>query len=455
MNDLAWRKFPVNTIRNEELDYISYLLPKSLSAAPYMFYMTAICKCDDDGVFDIEDGVIFSRLMRMGSPGDVMEIAKMLTERRILTQVTASKPSIYMITDWDAPDRRGVVKTKTAEERRAIIAAKIEAEQNARLQRQPQPAYRPQPEIQIPNEIWTQPAQITGKPFNTVDNPAVDFSQMRDAVQPASAAFFCPDFDKNAQIVEKTERERENKESIRDTHTENTEDMREEREADTACGPMEGPTAVSTEENKAETKDQTQEAEPEEQEMYEPSPELQGNLAEQAIGISDEGEKESAPEEAIKALEDIANDFFVRNSLVFVKDADAHAIRTLAERVYRLKTPNNPPEIVMKTILRQFKIRATTKTDYFYGCNFTPQFLLSENTWKHILSQCSALLMTHKEDNSEWQLQMMVKNPEEQAAIDDDIKAQCLKYGVDPSDPKRITKLLAKQAASATAQNTG
>lgn len=428
MNDLAWRKFPVNTIRNEELDYISYLLPKSLSAAPYMFYMTAICKCDDDGVFDIEDGVIFSRLMRMGSPGDVMEIAKMLTERRILTQVTASKPSIYMITDWDAPDRRGVVKTKTAEERRAIIAAKIEAEQNARLQRQPQPAYRPQPEIQIPNEIWTQPA---------------------------SPAFFCSDFDKNAQIVEKTERERENKESIRDTHTENTEDMREEREADTACGPMEGPTAVSTEENKAETKDQTQEAEPKEQEMYEPSPELQGNLAEQAIGISDEGEKESAPEEAIKPLEDIANDFFVRNSLVFVKDADSHAIRTLAERVYRLKTPNNPPEIVMKTILRQFKIRATTKTDYFYGCNFTPQFLLSENTWKHILSQCSALLMTHKEDNSEWQLQMMVKNPEEQAAIDDDIKAQCLKYGVDPSDPKRITKLLAKQAASATAQNTG
>ena len=428
MNDLAWRKFPVNTIRNEELDYISYLLPKSLSAAPYMFYMTAICKCDDDGVFDIEDGVIFSRLMRMGSPGDVMEIAKMLTERRILTQVTASKPSIYMITDWDAPDRRGVVKTKTAEERRAIIAAKIEAEQNARLQRQPQPAYRPQPEIQIPNEIWTQPA---------------------------SAAFFCPDFDKNAQIVEKTERERENKESIRDTHTENTEDKREEREADTACGPMEGPTAVSTEENTAETTDLRQEAEPGEQEMYEPSPELQGDLVEQAIGNSDEGEKESAPEEAIKALEDIANDFFVRNSLVFVKDADAHAIRTLAERVYRLKTPNNPPEIVMKTILRQFKIRATTKTDYFYGCNFTPQFLLSENTWKHILSQCSALLMTHKEDNSEWQLQMMVKNPEDQAAIDDDIKAQCLKYGVDPSDPKRITKLLAKQAASATAKDTG
>lgn len=455
MNDLAWRKFPVNTIRNEELDYISYLLPKELAAAPYMFYMTAICKCDDDGVFDIEDGMIFSRLMRMGSPVDVIDIARMLTERRILTQVTASKPSIYMITDWDAPDRRGVVKTKTAEERRAIIAAKIEAEQNARLQRQPQPQ-RPQPSIQIPNEIWTAPpAQITGKPWNTVDNPAIDFNKMREAVQPASAAFFCPDFDKNAQNVEKTERERENIESIRDTHTENTEDMREEREADTACGPMEGPTAVSTEENTAETRNLRQEAEPGEQEMYEPSAELQGDLVEQAIGNSDEGEKESAPEEAIKLLEDIADDFFVRNSLIYVKDADFHAIKTLAERVYRLKTPNNPPEIVMKTILRQFKIRATTKTDYFYGCNFTPQFLLNQNTWKHILSQCSALLMTHKEDNSEWQLQMLVKNPEEQAAIDDDIQAQCLKYGVDPKDPKRITKLLAKQAASKTAKDTG
>lgn len=85
--------------------------------------------------------------------------------------------------------------------------------------------------------------------------------------------------------------------------------MREEREADTACGPMEGPTAVSTEENTAETRNLRQEAEPGEQEMYEPSAELQGDLVEQAIGNSDEGEKESAPEEAIKLLEDIADDF--------------------------------------------------------------------------------------------------------------------------------------------------
>ena len=82
LNELAWRKFPRDTMKNEELDYVSFLLGKELAAAPFLFFTTAYCKADDDGVIDVGDGVIFARLMRLGTPQDVIKVANMLEERK-------------------------------------------------------------------------------------------------------------------------------------------------------------------------------------------------------------------------------------------------------------------------------------------------------------------------------------------------------------------------------------
>lgn len=225
MNDLAWRKFPVNTIRNEDLDYIAFLMPQELQTAPFMFYMTAICKCDDDGVFDIEDGVIFARLMRIPNrPEVVYEIAKYMTQRRILTQVIPGS-SIFMITDWDAPDRRGVVKTKSAEERRTIIAQKIEAERKQRLQ-SPAPSAHPASSIQInphstipqaamPAELWqpTEPALIVPSPeASAMPSPVVNFEEVR--AQTASESAFFALISTKTRKMSKRQRERETEREI-------------------------------------------------------------------------------------------------------------------------------------------------------------------------------------------------------------------------------------------------
>lgn len=482
MNDLAWRKFPVNTIRNEDLDYIAFLLPEELKAAPFMFYMTAICKCDDDGVFDIEDGVIFARLMRMGTAAQILQIAQYMSQRRIITQVISGS-SIYMITDWDAPDRRNAIKSKTAEERRAIIAQKIEAEQRARAQQQAMQQRAPEIKYENPVEVWpTAPAPAPAPVSYAEPLPVVDWNELQaarknlrtaelyptpkpdrqdGAVAAASAAaFFCPLNDKNAQNVEKTERERdreipreteENTESKKETHTEETEDMREE--ASRASGPFMGPPAPLAEETGPEKAEESEK----DGIPAEENPSAISGLAEEAIGPINENREAGLLPEEVQELTDIANDFFVRNSLIFSQIDDAHSIAVLVERVGRLRTPKNPAPTVMKTILRQFKIRATTKGDYFYNCKITPQFLLTDNTWQHILQQASALLLTYKENDSEWKFQMHTKKPEDIRAISNEMKSECIKYGIDPDDPNRASKLLiAKNTpASGNTSNTG
>lgn len=453
MTDLAWRKFPVNTIRNEELDYVASFLKKELACAPYMFYMTAICKCDDDGVFDVEDGVMFSRLMRIGSPEEVLMIANMMQQRHIITQILPES-SYYMFTDWEAPERRGVIKSRTAEERRRAVAAKIEAEKKNRLTFQ-------KTEYPKPTETWIAPPDVQ---FESVchQNDRVfvptDHNHQDGAVAAAcAAAFFCPDADKIQKNVVMTERERETErprerediEREEKTHTENTEDMRVE--AGTACGPLEGPPAIPAEEKRAaDTKPEEKTDIPEE--AIDPAV---SSLADEAIGsIGEKGEAILMPEEMAE-LEEIAVDFFVRNSLIFNKEYDMHAINQLCDRCARLKTSKNPASVVMKTILRQFKIRATTKGDYFYQCKITPQFLMTDNTWKSMLQAVSALLLTRDNSNPEWQFQMQSKNPEEQRAIDNEMANECLHYGIDPDDPNRAGKLMAAKMLKPASGNTG
>lgn len=457
MNDLAWRKFPVNTIRNEELDYVASFLKKELACAPYMFYMTAICKCDDDGVFDVEDGVMFSRLMRIGSPEDILNIANMMQQRHIITQIIPNA-SYYMFTDWEAPERRGVIKSRTAEERRQAVAAKIEAEK-----RQTKVIFQ-KTTYPTPQETWVQPEMVQFKsvdhnhqPENNPRPTEATVSWDRMPPSPPTADFFCPDADKNAKNVVMTEREREREiprerediESREKTHTENTEDMREE--AGIACGPLEGPPATPAEENRAAEKKPEEKTDIPEEAI---DPAI-SSLADEAIGsIGEKGDAIFVPEEMAE-LEEIATAFFVRNSLIFDPKYDMNAIKQLCERCARLKTDKNPARIVMNTILKQFRLRATTKGDYFYQCKITPQFLMTENTWKSMLQAASALLLTRDGNNPEWQFQMQHKNPEEQRAIDNEMKTECLKYGIDPDDPNRAGKLMAAKMIKPASGNTG
>lgn len=471
MADLAWRKFPVNTIRNEHLDYISFMLPQDLKCAPYMFYMTAVCTCDDDGVFDIDDGVIFSRLMRIGSPVDVFNIARYMVQYRVITQVVPGM-NVFMITDWEAPERRGVPKSKTAEERRAYIAQRIEAERRAKAPEYTAPlaSFNSYP---FPPDSQPQRTDFLDKTceflkeqrgFIPADHPipSMPESNHQDgAVAGAVAsAFFCDLNDKNAKSVDETERERgdrreiqtestETKEIRKETHTENTERL-EEREATEPTTPLESVSGSVAEE----TRQEETETEPKETE-------LTSSLAEEALNTGSNSTVEASEKinEETKSnfnaseeneLVEVINEFFVRNCITFDKSLDLVHVQEIIRRVKLLETEKNPAKIIIQTVLQQFRIRSQTKTDYFYKCNVTPQFLLTPNTWSHMLSDASALLLRNGESKSAWSEQINTKRDMAQVqAISNDVEAQCIKYGIDPEDPQRMAKLLAKTAKPA------
>lgn len=426
MTELSWRKFPVNTIRNENLDYIAFMLPAELKSAPFMFYMTAVCTCDDDGVFDLEDGVIFSRLMRVGSPGDVLKIAYYMVTRRIITQVIPGS-NIFMITDWEAPERRGVTRAKTAEERRAYVAQRIDAERRAKA-----------PEYQAPLQSFND------YPFPSEPQPTGWTEPAKSEPDP----FFCGLNDKNAKNVAQTERERE-KETKTDTEEREFKESREKTHTHTETTepptPLESVSGSVAEESKAEdTNTETQNTES----LAEEALTAGSNTTVEAGGTVSEEEKSKLCASEDMELVEAINTFFVRNSLLFSPEYDSHKVMEIIRRVKLLETPKNPAKIIIQTVLRQFKIRSETKNDYFYKCNLTPQFLLSANTWAHMLQDASALLLRNNEDKTAWLDQMdKEKDLEQVEAISNDVEAQCIQYGIDPKDPQRLSKLLAKTAA--------
>ncbi|MCQ2242112.1 hypothetical protein [Treponema sp.] len=454
MAELAWRKFPVSTIRNEYLDFISDCLPDELATAPYMFYMTMICTCDDEGVFDIEDGVIWSRMMKVKNPEAVLKVATLMAQRRIIMQILPGS-SKFMITDWEAPDRKGyAAKTKTAEERRQIIAQKIEAEQRQRtLQAAPE----------FPEPYPFPPAEQPAPTFQAASQaPVVDFDTMR-SMRARNDAFFCSLNDKNAQNVVNTEREREERDTLDrveeiHTHTQETrqtedtiETEREETEATQPAGCLEHPSGSVAEEK--------QEERPEENSQNTIPVSNSVSVEEHAPNESAEQVKRNKEEAAFQGaypeLKEVADGFFVRNSMLFNKEMDSGKVEEICRRVFALRTDKNSAKIILQTLLKQFQLAATTKGNFFNGCAITPQFLLLQNTWEKMLQRVSALLLTHGESKDKWHGQMVsapseverAKNAEE---VENDIRRQCKELGIDPDDPNRIEKLCIKTAEAKT-----
>lgn len=444
MADLAWRKFPVNTIRNENLDYISFMLPKELATAPYMFYMTAVCTCDDDGVFDIEDGVIYARMMKTGTPADVFNIARLMCERKIIAKIVANENK-FMITDWEAPERRNTVRAKTAEERRAIIAQKILAEQKQKAINQ-----------QTAPELYPFPTACNPSPSEPAESMP-DFDKLR-AMRTQNDAFFCALNDKNTKNVANTEREERETDTQRDKQTETREENTESRDKEThtqreGCKPtgLEGPYGFPPEEIRAEprperpTEDKVRpEESPLQSEIYVPESNETAVSEKVDEGMTDNGE-----------LAELAVSFFVQKSMLFRKEYDMHKILELCKRVRELATEKNPAKVIMKTILKQFDIIHANVGSYYHDCPLTPQFLLKHETWAHVLTKVSGILLNSEDNKSRW-TEQIERDPAEAEAIEADVTAECIKYGIDPESPSRLAELvLAKASLSASPQDTG
>lgn len=418
INDLPWRKFPRDAIRNEELDYISFTLGDELATAPYMFFMTMYCRADDDGVFDIGDGCVFSRLMRCGNPQDVFQIAQLFVDRGLISPVD---DSVYIINDWEVPNRPNVTRAKTAEERRAAVARKIAESKKAR------------------------------KDVETVKELYVKFPNTDD--------FFCPYDDKKADFVAKTEREeRQRIDNDRDqiTTDKQTSEIRQNflkreienrhtQEKDNFRGFGKEPLQLSTE--NLESQRQKEEAKTE--------AEL---LAEQALSFSEvdfsnsntteNKGRECGDKMQVGVILEAVKQFFAKNCYGINFDAsEIKAMQEISRRCIGLGDSKNTPDIIATVYLAQFK--QFSEQGYYKNMPMLPSFFLKKDIYLRVANACSKILFSgQKRDVVAEYEEFKQEADRDYAAVGNKIEAECLKYGVDPKASDRMALLLqAKETA--------
>lgn len=456
ISDLAWRKVPRDIIRNEELAYIADILaPQIPASAPMLFYFVAYCIADDAGVFCIDDGVIFSRLMKTGTPQDVFLIAEQMERRRLIMPVIPGD-TYYLIVDWECPERKGSGSSlRTLEERRRFVMKKITEEralQSERVQGA-NPAVpvnfssAPQP------DIFFMPVNDKNGEFVTKKSMTTNFEKMSpktvsvtksEKVSPKSVKTT-----KNEKMSPKTlsrereereEREEENLETveIKDTHTQERErECEGEREEKLRPPPESGLRfSESGQSERAETETET---------AIDIAAAAQEILDSMSADKGEEKAESGAKSQAYASF----RAFFVKNcialGIAFDEAEHGAALEELSARAARLATRSNSAGIVASALCTSFET-LPAKVPYYKTLNITPENLLKPGPWDTVLSLSRKILFASARPAPAWEEEKR-RSEEEFQKVQGYLSEQYARYGIDPKDPHAMSELVRKTAA--------
>ena len=410
-NEMTWRKMPRNIMTDPNMDYISSCLPHQYAAAPYIFYTVALSIADDDGIFDLEDGIIFSRLMHMGDAQLVMNVANLMLKRKIISRAGTSTKC--MLTNWEYSIRE---KPRTIEDRRRIVQQQIEAER----------AVKSQSFTELPLASDDDAGEVFTVDFSSTPSPAADFScAVNDT---SSENVVTPLFDdKNAENVVKNE---------------DTEKIREDKNREIEGKPLRADYEALRDlpEGNTDGTDTEQWDGTETKGSYD-----MAELAQQALDTGQDYEVSERQKRAYSVL----NSFFAKNCLGYdeMDPKTRSKVLELARRVAKLETQQNPVEIIASTLVGQFK-KLTEEAGYYKNHPLYPENLLEKGFYSTALAATSKILLTGNTQNGEWITQLQYYQAEidaEKANVGDAFDDQYLKYGIDPKDPNRAVKLMQAQ----------
>ena len=194
LRDVYWRQYPIDLLSDDKMTYIESFMPDEYKYAPYMFYITALKLADDNGIFDLEDGIIFARLMRVKSRALVFQIANLMRQHKILYRLS-DDTTLMQIADWTYSDK----KVRTAEERRRIVADKI-AKERAKKATYSQEDFTTDGCAGKCNDI-PQSEVPAGKCNAIPPAAAAELTAPEAETAAPRQVFLCPDDDKNAKNV--------------------------------------------------------------------------------------------------------------------------------------------------------------------------------------------------------------------------------------------------------------
>ena len=467
LNTAAWKKLPTDLLTDEDFFNVEKQLPAEYAFAPYMFYITALRKADEDGMFDLDDGVIFAQLMRVDKLSIVFKIANMLRKRRIIYRVREDS-FICGFCNWEYNVKD---PPRTMEQRRQIVLKMIESKQQAitadfdvkdfeitEEKEQAVTADFPTGSMR-PDE--TTACEQTGERQN--EAPESSGSNAQEMAQRDD--FFCPENDKTAKNVaknilddknqknvvngEETERKKEILDkSKKETHTQEEKD-KTEKEQFCSAGPFDSPATQNCEEKQQPWADKEPQEELTEQETKTSGETVcSGNtsdLAEMALQAASGSSEIVVDTDPTLYL----NQFFAKNCYGYKPQNAAGAIKALESKIKELSDEINPPDVIAGVLCSEFlRMHEGKRGEYWKYIPLLPSNMIKPNVWAVLMQHAGKILASNQADNKFIQAEKAAQEEAEAdcKAVYDEQNKELLKYNISPDDPARIAKLLAAKA---------
>ncbi len=439
LRDVYWRQYPIDLLSDDKMTYIESFMPEEYKYAPYMFYITALKLADNDGIFDLEDGIIFARLMRVKSRALVFQIANLMRENKVMYRLS-DDTTLMQIADWTYSDK----KPRTAEERRRTVAEKI-AKERAKKAAFSQEDFTTDGCAGKHNDV-PQSESYAGK-CNAIPQAAAAESTAPEAAAAAPRRdFLCPDDDKNAKNVDTLQTDStihttDNTVQEEQTHTQTNTQLAAGYAQLESAPPAASPdtTAVAEKQNTPTQKPT---------EMQTPNDATSGDevstLAAQALQITSVSD-EDADSELFAYLED----FFVKNCLGFDKKKAAYSLNQLCEKIKSVSDEVNPPVEVAGVLCSEFKKMCDGQREkYWKGQALLPSYMIKTRCWMELMQYAGKILATNSASNKftqSWE-KAVAEYEAEKGQISDAVREEYLKYNIDPDAPNANYQLLSAKS---------
>lgn len=435
LRDVYWRQYPIDLLSDDKMTYIESFMPEEYKYAPYMFYITALKLADDNGIFDLEDGIIFARLMRVKSRALVFQIANLMRQHKVMYRLS-DDTMLMQIADWTYSDK----KVRTAEERRRIVADKI-AKERAKKAAYSQEDFTADGCAGKCNDI--PQSEAPAEKCNAIPQaPAAESAAPEAAAAAPRQAFLCPDDDKNAKNVvtlqtDSTIHSTDNTIQEEQTHTQtNTQLAAGYAQLESA------PPAASPDTTAVAEKQNTPTQKPTEMQTLNDanSGEDVSTLAAQALQITSVSD-EDADSELFAYLQD----FFVKNCYGFDTKKAAYSLNQLCEKIKSVSDEVNPPVEVAGVLCSEFKKMCDgQRSEYWKGQALLPSFMIKTRCWMELMQYAGKILATNSASNKftqSWE-KAVAEYEAEKSKVSDAVREEYLKYNIDPDAPDANKLLL-------------
>ena len=454
LRDVYWRQYPVDLLSDDKMACVEAMLPDEQKHIPYMVYIAALKLCDDHGVFDLDDGVVMARLTRVKDVSIICHVINLMRQRKILYRLFDNS-NLCGLVDWTYADK----KPRTIEERRRLVAERIKQEQNRTGVDQDFTISR-----QAPAAPVTQAAPKTAPEAYTQPGPIQPQQEAQTA--PEAGAFSCPENDKKVENVVKTADDDKNAknvvtvQTIQDNTVQPTVQTNIQDSINThtqqqfaGSGQIESPTPANCQDTNAVGVKNIQDQNTNTANINTGGDANAGEAISSLAEMALQEANGNVEKNDTAVLKDYLNEFFVKNCYGgYDKSKSAGAINTLAGKILELSDDVNPPETVAGLLCSEFKKMCDGQREkYWNRMPLLPANMIKSRAWAELVQYAGKILATNA--NSEKFMQAAKKAQEEcqeeKELIGDAVRAEYLKYNINPENPDAHRLLLMAKSREA------